>query len=90
MLDDGAIDAIAASIAGAQMRAVVEAVERIVQRWPAITSAVVTGLGDFIATDAARTVGLDIIPLANRLGSAARTAPAAAVAWLLWHQMADG
>jgi probable H4MPT-linked C1 transfer pathway protein len=87
MLDDGAIDVIAAALAGAQVRAVAAALERIVERWPAITSAVVTGLGDFIATDAAASVGLSIIPLAGRLGSAARTAPAAAVAWLLWHCM---
>lgn len=87
MLDDGAIDDIATALASAQVRAVAEALERIVERWPAITSAVVTGLGDFIAMDAAANVGLSIIPLADRLGSAARTAPAAAVAWLLWHSM---
>jgi probable H4MPT-linked C1 transfer pathway protein len=91
MLDDEAIDAIAAALAGAQMRAIAEALERIVGRWPAITTAVVTGLGDFIAIDAARSVGLSITPLADLLGSAARTAPAAAVAWLLWHGMeSDG
>ena len=52
-------------------------------RHPSITTAVVAGLGDFIAAEAARGVGLDIVPLADRLGDAARTAPAAAVAWLL-------
>jgi probable H4MPT-linked C1 transfer pathway protein len=91
MLDDGAIDGIATALAGAQVRAVTQALERIVERWPAITSAVITGLGDFIATDAAASVGLSVIPLTDRLGSAARTAPAAAVAWLLWHRMeSDG
>jgi uncharacterized hydantoinase/oxoprolinase family protein len=44
---------------------------------------VVTGLGDFIAVEAARRAGLEIVALADRLGTAARTAPAAAVAWLL-------
>ncbi|HET9466384.1 MAG TPA: hydantoinase/oxoprolinase family protein [Gemmatimonadales bacterium] len=90
MLDDAAIDAIATSLAAAQMRTIAEGLERILRRWPGITSAVVTGLGDFIAADAARAVGLDVIPLANQLGGAARTAPAAAVAWLLWHQLAEG
>lgn len=42
-----------------------------------------TGLGDFVAAEAARRMGLGLIPLADRLGGAARTAPAAAVAWLL-------
>jgi probable H4MPT-linked C1 transfer pathway protein len=84
MLDDGAIDAIASALAGAQVEAVAEALERIVRRCPEITSAVTTGLGDFIAVEAAGSLGLSIIPLADRLGSAARTAPAAAVAWLLW------
>jgi probable H4MPT-linked C1 transfer pathway protein len=84
MLDDGAIDTIAAALARAQVETVAEALEQIVRRCPEITSAVVTGLGDFIAVEAAGSVGLSIIPLAGRLGSAARTAPAAAVAWLLW------
>jgi uncharacterized hydantoinase/oxoprolinase family protein len=43
----------------------------------------VAGLGDFIATEAARRVGLDVVPLADRIGAAAETAPAAAVACLL-------
>jgi uncharacterized hydantoinase/oxoprolinase family protein len=46
----------------------------------------VAGLGDFVAADAARAVGLNILPLADLLGPAARTAPAAAVAWLLWQR----
>jgi uncharacterized hydantoinase/oxoprolinase family protein len=44
---------------------------------------VVTGLGDFIAAEAVRRTTLDLLPLADRLGAAARTAPAAAVASLL-------
>ncbi len=39
---------------------------------------------------AAETVGLGIVRLADRLGQSARTAPAAAVAWLLWHSMESG
>jgi hypothetical protein len=87
MLDDSALDAIAGAFADAQVRAVAEALGRILERWPVITSAVVAGLGDFIAVDAAEAVGLDIVRLADRLGHSARTAPAAAVAWLLWHTM---
>ena len=85
MLDDGAIDGIATALAAAQVHTVTEALRRIVLRRPEITTAVVAGLGDFIATAAARGAGLGIIPLADRLGSAARIAPAAAAAWLLCH-----
>jgi (4-(4-[2-(gamma-L-glutamylamino)ethyl]phenoxymethyl)furan-2-yl)methanamine synthase len=87
MLDDSALDAIAGALADAQVRAVAEALGRILERWPVITSAVVAGLGDFIAVEAAESVGLDIVRLADWLGQSARTAPAAAVAWLLWHSM---
>lgn len=87
MLDDSALDAIAIALADAQVRAVADALRRILEGWPSITSAVVAGLGDFIAVAAAETVGLDIVRLADRLGQSARAAPAAAVAWLLWHSM---
>ncbi len=90
MLDDSALDAIAGALADAQVRAVAEALRRILERWPVITTAVVTGLGDFIAVAAAETMGLDIVRLADRLGQSARTAPAAAVALLLWHSMGSG
>ena len=90
MLDDSALDAIAGALADAQVRAVADALERILERWPVITSAVVAGLGDFIAVEAAEIVGLDIMRLADRLGQSARTAPAAAVAWLLWYSMESG
>jgi uncharacterized hydantoinase/oxoprolinase family protein len=56
---------------------------RVLARHPRLDTAVVTGLGDFVAAEAARRMGLGLIPLADRLGGAARTAPAAAVAWLL-------
>ncbi len=90
MLDDGDIDAIAVALARAQVEAVAEALERIVRRCPEITAAVVTGLGDFVAVEAAGILGLSIVPLSDRLGSAARTAPAAAVAWLLRDGMESG
>jgi (4-(4-[2-(gamma-L-glutamylamino)ethyl]phenoxymethyl)furan-2-yl)methanamine synthase len=83
MLDDSAIDDIATALADAQLRTVVQALQRVRTRWPAITVAVVTGLGDFIAADAARAAGLATVSLAQQMGPASRTAPAAAVAWLL-------
>ena len=49
---------------------------------PALTRAVVTGLGEFLAAAAARRVGLEVTHLADTLGPAARHAPAAAVALL--------
>ncbi len=90
MLDDSALDAIAGALAYAQVRAVAAALERILKRWPVIHTAVVAGLGDFIAVETAEAVGLDIVQLADRLGESARTAPAAAVAWLLWQTMEAG
>ncbi len=86
MLDDSALDAIAGALADAQVRAVTEALGRILERWPVITAAVVAGLGDFIAVEAAGCGIADIVRLADRLGESARTAPAAAVAWLLCAQ----
>jgi (4-(4-[2-(gamma-L-glutamylamino)ethyl]phenoxymethyl)furan-2-yl)methanamine synthase len=83
MLDQSAIDDVAAGLAGAQLQTIVTALEAIQYRWPEITDAVVTGLGEFIATEAARASGLAVYSLANRLGTGAQTAPAAAVAYLL-------
>ena len=60
-----------------------DGIRRVRARFPAAATAVVTGLGDFIAAEAARRAGLEVVALAERLGDAARTAPAAAVAWLL-------
>jgi probable H4MPT-linked C1 transfer pathway protein len=91
MLDDSTIDDIATALAAAQVHTLVLALERLLQRWPAIETAVVTGLGDFIAEDAARGAGLSIVSLGDRLGSASRTAPAVSVAWLLsdWLQSVE-
>jgi probable H4MPT-linked C1 transfer pathway protein len=83
MLDDAAIDAIATALADAQVRTVVHALDRLRARWPAITVAAITGLGDFIGESAARAAGLTTVSLAERLGPVSRIAPAAAVAWLL-------
>jgi (4-(4-[2-(gamma-L-glutamylamino)ethyl]phenoxymethyl)furan-2-yl)methanamine synthase len=82
MLDDSAIDAIAGALAKAQVKTLIQALERVRSRWPAITLAVVTGLGDFVAQEAAQGAGLTTVSLTEQLGPASRTAPAAAVAWL--------
>jgi probable H4MPT-linked C1 transfer pathway protein len=83
MLDEEAVGTIARALAEAQVLLVADAVRRARVRHPRITTAVVTGLGDFIAAEAARRQGLEVSHLADRIGDAARTAPAAAVAWLL-------
>ncbi|HEU4589049.1 MAG TPA: hydantoinase/oxoprolinase family protein [Gemmatimonadales bacterium] len=84
MLDDDAIDAIAWAVAEAQVRTVAEGIAEVRARHPAISLAVITGVGDFIAEAAAHRAGLGVLRLAERLGAeAARTAPAAAVALLL-------
>lgn len=88
MLDEAAIDRIAAALARAQVLSIVRALKTIRGRHPEIGTAVVTGLGHFIAAEAAHAAGLMVSPLADRLGSAALTAPAAAVAWLLRESMA--
>jgi probable H4MPT-linked C1 transfer pathway protein len=88
MLDDAAIDAIARALAKAQVELVAEGIRRVRAGCPGAATAVVTGLGDFIAAEAARRAGLEVLALAERLGAAARTAPAAAVAWLLADELA--
>ena len=88
LLDEAAIDAIARSLADAQVGRVSAAVERVARRHPGVACAVVTGLGAFIAAAAAQRAGLRVTGLAERLGPAARHAPAAAVALLLDAQLA--
>jgi len=78
-----AIDRIAIALAEAQLGKVISGIRRVRARWPSIGRAVVGGLGDFIAAEAARREGLEVVALSDRLGAAARTAPAAAVACLL-------
>jgi probable H4MPT-linked C1 transfer pathway protein len=84
ILDDPSVDRIARALAQAQVNRVAASLRRILERWPSIRLAVVTGLGDFIAAEAALSLGLEVVPLSDRLGPSARMAPAAAVAWLLW------
>jgi hypothetical protein len=88
MLDEATIDRIARAVVETQVELVAAGVRRVASRFPGCRSAVVTGLGDFIAAEAARRTGLEVRPLAERLGAAARVAPAAAVGWLLADELA--
>lgn len=83
LLDETAISAVADALAGAQVRRVAAAIRRVLARHPSLDTAVVTGLGAFLAQSAARSAGLNVVCLASQLGdAAARFAPAAAVALL--------
>ncbi len=84
MLDDRRMWAIADAIAEAQIERVAEAIRRVCARHASLRTAVVTGLGAFLAKAAACRAGLSVTSLADHLGmDAARYAPAAAVALLL-------
>lgn len=87
MLGEADVDGIARAIAEAQLELVAAGIRRVRTTVPGCATAVVTGLGDFIAAEAARRAGLEVVSLADRLGTAARVAPAAAVAWLLADEM---
>jgi probable H4MPT-linked C1 transfer pathway protein len=89
LLDEGAVDGIAHAIVEAQVELVADALRRVMAMHPSLGTAVVTGLGDFIAEDAARRAGLSVERLSARLGDGARVAPAAAVVWLLAEQAGD-
>jgi probable H4MPT-linked C1 transfer pathway protein len=89
MLDDAAISAIADAIASAQVDRISRAIARVQSRHTGLRTAIITGLGAFIADRAARRCGLDVVRLADSIGGdAARCAPAAAVALLLDHHAA--
>jgi (4-(4-[2-(gamma-L-glutamylamino)ethyl]phenoxymethyl)furan-2-yl)methanamine synthase len=83
MLGEEAIGTIARALAEAQVSMVADAIRRVHARHPQLGTAVVAGLGEFIAAEAARRAGLAAMPPADRIGDAARTVPAGAVAWLL-------
>jgi (4-(4-[2-(gamma-L-glutamylamino)ethyl]phenoxymethyl)furan-2-yl)methanamine synthase len=83
MLDDKAIDALARHIAGAQITAIGQAIGRVRARQSGISLALVTGLGEFIATEAALSAGLTVVSLTHEWRVQAQAAPAAAVAALL-------
>ena len=71
MLDDEGISAIADALALAQIERIAAAIRRVAERHPSLRAAVVTGLGAFIADEAARAAGLTVVPLALTMGDAA-------------------
>jgi aspartokinase-like uncharacterized kinase len=84
MLDDAGISAIASALADAQIDLIASAIRRVAARHRSLRTAVVTGLGAFLASSAARAAELAVMPLSSEIGdAAARCAPAAAVALLL-------
>jgi len=83
MLDEQAITGMAFAFACAQRDVIVDALRRLRKRHPLIDTAVLAGLGEFIGREAAECCGLEVISLTDRIGSAAVTAPAFAVASLL-------
>ena len=91
LLDEDAVTALADSLAAAQVAQIAAAVERVRARHPSLRTAVVTGLGAFLGTAAARAAGLEVIALAAELGdAAARCAPAVCVALLLEKTLGTG
>jgi (4-(4-[2-(gamma-L-glutamylamino)ethyl]phenoxymethyl)furan-2-yl)methanamine synthase len=90
-LDDAAIDRIADAVAAAQIRRTADAITRVCARHPGMRTAVVTGVGDFVAAAAASQLGLSVRTLADAWGpDAAHAAPAAAVAFLRAQRLATG
>jgi probable H4MPT-linked C1 transfer pathway protein len=84
VLDDASIDQIADAVAEAQIARTTSAVVRVRARHPEVATAVVTGVGEFVASAAARRAGLSVVSLADEMGPAAACgAPAAAVGLLL-------
>jgi probable H4MPT-linked C1 transfer pathway protein len=89
LLDHAAVSALADSLASAQVARIARAIDRVHRRHPSLRLAVVTGLGTFLGTSAARACGLEVVTLAAELGdAAARCAPAVSVALLLERMLA--
>jgi probable H4MPT-linked C1 transfer pathway protein len=83
MLDESTIDRIAEALARAQLERITEALRELRARFPDLDTAVVTGLGEFIAADASRAAGLKLIRLDDTVPGAGQTAAATAAARLL-------
>jgi (4-(4-[2-(gamma-L-glutamylamino)ethyl]phenoxymethyl)furan-2-yl)methanamine synthase len=89
LIDREAISRIADAIAAAQVARMAGAINRVVARHPSLSTAVVTGLGSFLAAAAAAAAGLTVVHLADERGTAAsQHAPAASVALLLEQDLA--
>jgi probable H4MPT-linked C1 transfer pathway protein len=88
LIDVDGVSRIADAVADAQIRRIAAALNRIRSRHPTVRTALVTGIGAFIAAAAARVAGLDVIDASAVWGTdAARCAPAAAVALLLEQEL---
>ena len=83
LLDEAAIDAIADHVAEVQTMRTAAAIARVRRRHPEIGSAVVTGLGAFLGSEAVRRAGLHVCPLPRALDAAPGQCSAAAAAALL-------
>jgi probable H4MPT-linked C1 transfer pathway protein len=84
MVNEAGVTAIADALAAAQIERIGAAITTVRARHHGLHTAVVTGLGAFIADRAARQAGLDVVSLASALGVMPRDArPAASVALLL-------
>ena len=84
LVDEAGVSEIAQALARAQAARITEAIIRVRGSRTELRTAVVTGLGAFLAAAAAKAVGLEVVDLADELGTdAAHYAPAAAVAILL-------
>ena len=84
LVDEAGVSEIAQALARAQAARITEAIIRVRGSRAELRTAVVTGLGAFLGAAAAKAVGLDVVHLADELGTdAAHYAPAAAVALLL-------
>jgi probable H4MPT-linked C1 transfer pathway protein len=79
MLDEWTITTLADGFAAAQVERIADAIARVRARHPSLRTAIVTGLGAFIAARAARRAGLEEMALGDDVG---RCAPAASVALL--------
>jgi probable H4MPT-linked C1 transfer pathway protein len=91
ILDDQAIDTIAGAVARAQLEQIGRGIAHVRDAHPSLSTAVVTGLGAFLAERAARQAGLTVVRLADAIGDdASRCAPAAAVALLLEREHSSG
>jgi probable H4MPT-linked C1 transfer pathway protein len=83
MIDGVGLTRIATHVAAAQRRQVAQAIAKVAARHPGLRTAVVGGIGDGIATAAAREAGLQPLLLRDAWQDATALAPAAAVALLL-------
>jgi probable H4MPT-linked C1 transfer pathway protein len=91
MLAPAEIAALAAAIADAQVEQVAAALRRVAARVGPAAPVVATGLGAFLARQAAARCGLPVVDLSALLGVDVGTAaPAVAVAWLLLDRLAAG